>query len=254
MPTRINGKPVYVENVDYISDFDPYTAVFDWAPSGLDRATGIMDSESKSYRVKVGTVVTNYDEATKKIIGYGGANYKPNEEEGKECAELTAQSEAMKRRGKASRLGGALVPILFDVVSSASPAQIESIIGVPLPTLPPCRVCRDTLLPENAVVITKSVAKDRQKRSDDNSIVEVHTGLEVIQIGDPSRFKVKKTRPREIERVYPRRVLKNPTVLNFEKAKLLYLDEVAAFSDRPDQDSRMLRAELVVRSLFDTMN
>jgi|GEM_PF-6996259 cytidine deaminase len=246
MPTHNTGKPVFEEDVSYIEDFDPYSAIFDWAPSGLDRATGLMDSESRSYRIKVGTVVTNYNEDEGRIIGIGGANYKPAQKTKKECAELTAQSEAMKR------LGRTFMPVLFEVVSSATPSQVEDIIGVPLPTLPPCVECRDTLLPEHAVVITQFVAKDRQKRTENNKIVEVHTGLEVIQIGDPRRFPVK-TRAREVERVYPKRILRDPTPINFELAKELYLERSEAFSQRSGEASRMLRAQLAVTALADVM-
>jgi hypothetical protein len=247
MPTHNTGKPVFEEDVSYIEDFDPYTAIFDWAPSGLDRATGLMDSESRSYRIKVGTVVTNYNEAESRIVGYGGANYKPAQKDKKECAELTAQSEAMKR------LGRKLVPILFEVVSSATPPQVETIIGVPLPTLPPCEECRDALLPEHAVVITQFVDRDKSKRSEDNKIVEVHTGLEVIQIGDPSRIPTKE-RAKEVARVYPKRILINPTAINFELAKGLYLERFEAFSQRSDEDSRMLRAQLAVTAIADVMS
>jgi cytidine deaminase len=247
MPTHNTGKPVFEEDVSYIENFDPYAAIFDWAPSGLQTAAGIMDSESNSYRVKVGTVVVNYNEAEGRIIGYGGANYKPAQRDMKECAELTAQTEAMKR------LGRKLIPILFEVVSSATPQQVESIIGVSLPTLPPCEECRDALLPEHAVVITQFVDKDKSKRSEDNRIVEVHTGLEVIQIGDPKQFPTKR-RAREIERVYPKRILNDPTAVNFQLAKECYLERAEAFSHRSGEDSRMLRAQLAVTALADVMS
>jgi len=254
MPTHISGKPVYVENVRFLEHFDPYASVFDWGPSGLETAAGIMDSEAVSHRgVHVGSVVTNFDEANKIIIGYGGANYKPTAQDDKECAELTAQATAMKRRRKVARSAGALVPILFDVVSSATPHEIESIIGTDLPTLPPCDKCRDSLIPENAVMLTQSVLKDRSKRSPANTVLEVHTGLEVIAIGDPVRFPVK-TRSADVEKIYPRRVLKAPTEEKFKVAKMLYLQRMARrYAETPEKGNPMLRAQMVVMALVDVM-
>jgi hypothetical protein len=250
MTTHNHGKPVFEQDLSYLSNIDPYVAVFDWGFHGLDVATGLMDSESRSYRVNVGTVVTNYDELSEKIIGYGGANYKPYQGVDKECAELTAQSEAIKRRDRTADRG-TLVPILFDVVSSASPSQIESVIGIELPTLPPCTTCRTNLLPNHAVVITQSVQKYKSRRTPETTIVEVHTGLETALIGDPHRFPVK-SRAKDIARLYPPRILEYPTEVNFYYAKQEYLETVKIL--KPDQRDRSLRAFLAVAALSNNLS
>lgn len=253
MPTHNTGKPVYNEDVSFVEDFDPYSAIFDWAPSGLDIATGVMYNESNSYRVRVGTVVTNYDELNKAIIGYSGANYKPHQNVEKECAELTAQAAAMKRRDRVEGMKGTLMPILFEVVSSATNREIESVVGVTLPTLPPCETCRNNLLPLDSVVITQKVPKYRSKRTSDNTFVEVHTGLEVLAIGDPHRFPVK-TRAKEIEKIYPTRILEFPTPINFEFAKREYQEMAEAYVDLSEDRSRMLRAQLAVTALANNLS
>jgi hypothetical protein len=147
-----DSEQLQLEEVDAYSQF--ITAV----PLMVDMARYAARNESISYRVHVGAsaYATSFDTGASTVLG--GANYKPDKDTPKYCAEMDVLDQ-LEEEGYDQIIG-------IVIAGTTDPEIIKSIAGRATPTLHPCSVCRDKmgkskLITPDTIFVTVDLDSDK---------------------------------------------------------------------------------------------
>lgn len=137
--------------------FDPVYATYSQLPRFVEQAARAARTKAVSYRdFRVGASACAFDDEGGRVGYFFGANYKPDADSPKYCAELD-----IVKKVRSSQFNRIIALAVF------GPSDFANVDPYPGPTLPPCGVCRemlatDPVFPEDLIIVTANKEGDQE--------------------------------------------------------------------------------------------